>query len=75
MIYLLFFIKKKKSILPSDTGNYKRKEVPIMFFGYLFGTGIYIYFVILHVTISWWREESVFIPGIQSPGGVDLKQK
>lgn len=44
MIYLLFFIKNK-SILPSDTGNYK-KVVPIMFFGYLFGTGIYIYFVI-----------------------------
>lgn len=52
MIYLLFFIKKKISILPSDTGNYKRKVVPIMFFGYLFGTGIYIYFVIFHVTIS-----------------------
>lgn len=42
MIYLLFFIKKK-SILPSDTGNYKRKEVPIRFFGYLFGTGVYIF--------------------------------
>lgn len=36
MIYLLFFIKNK-SILPSDTGNYKRKVVPIRFFGYLFG--------------------------------------
>lgn len=52
MIYLLFFIKKNKSILPSDTGNFKRKEVPIRFFGYLFGTGVYIYFVIFHVTIS-----------------------
>lgn len=74
MIYLLFFIKNK-SILPSDTGNYKRKVVPIRFFGYLFGTGVYIYFV-----ISMWQSADggrgqCFIPGIQSPGGVDLKQK